>query len=306
MKIKDIVKLWMAEKKLQVKASSLSTYMNHVDNYIIPEFGGLEEITEEIIQEWIYRAINDGKISGKSVRDVIITLKMILKYGAKKKLINFPDFELNYPTHSLSAKTKLEVLSKADYKKLTDYLFGNFTFQNLGLLITLYTGMRIGEVSALKWYDVDLVEGVFHVDATIQRIYFFDEEEGKKRTKVIMDSAKTINSTRDIPISKKLLPILKSVKKVVNDDFFVLSNGPKPIEPRTYRNYYKKVLDKLNIRRIKFHGLRHTFATYLIEGGADVKTTSVLLGHSKTSITMDIYVHPNMQQKRSAIDKFLK
>jgi integrase len=153
--------------------------------------------------------------------------------------------------------------------------------------------MRIGEVCALRWSDIDVDEGVFRVGRTIQRIYIVDGD--KRYTKLNIDTAKTKNSEREIPISKKLLKQFKAIKKVVNDDFYVLTNDKKPTEPRTYRNYYKDLLGQLKIPPIKFHGLRHTFATYCIEGGADVKTTSVLLGHSNVSITLNIYVHPDFK-----------
>ena len=96
------------------------------------------------------------------------------------------------------------------------------------------------------------------------------------------------------------------MKKVVKDEYFILTNDTKPTEPRTYRNYYKRLLNKLGIPDIKFHGLRHSFATRCIEANSDYKTVSVILGHSNISTTLNLYVHPNKEQKKKCIDKMLK
>ena len=185
-----------------------------------------------------------------------------------------------------------------------NYLRDNFTFKNLGIFICLSTGMRIGEICGLRWQDVDVDDGVIMVRHTLQRIYILDE--GERHTEIILDTPKTSNSIRDIPMSSELLRIMKQFNKVVNDDYFVISNDINPIEPRTYRNYYKRLCKKLDIPELKFHGLRHSFATRCIEANGDYKTVSVLLGHSNISTTLNLYVHPNKEQKKKLINKMLK
>jgi integrase len=167
--------------------------------------------------------------------------------------------------------------------------------------ICLCSGMRIGEVCALTWDDVDTDNGTIHVRRTIQRIYNIDE--GLRKTELILDAPKTKNSIREIPMSKDLLRMLKPIKKIVNGSFFVLTNDAKPTEPRTYRTYYKNLMKELGIPALKFHGLRHSFATRCIESKCDYKTVSVLLGHSNISTTLNLYVHPNFEQKKKAIDQ---
>lgn len=157
---------------------------------------------------------------------------------------------------------------------------------------------------ALTWEDIDTDNGVISVNRTIQRIYVI--EEGNRRTELILDTPKTKNSIREIPISKDLLKILKPFKKIVNPSFFVLTNDVKPTEPRTYRSYYKNLMKELNMPKLKFHGLRHSFATRCIESNCDYKTVSVLLGHSNISTTLNLYVHPNMEQKKKAIEQMFK
>ena len=107
-------------------------------------------------------------------------------------------------------------------------------------------------------------------------------------------------------MTKELFAMMKPLKKVVNDDFYILTNAEYPTEPRTYRNYYTKLMEKLGIPKLKYHGLRHSFATRCIEAGCDYKTVSVLLGHSNISTTLDLYVHPNMEQKKRCIAKVFK
>lgn len=225
-----------------------------------------------------------------------------MKFGVKNEFMNYYEWDIKYPTET-SCKS-IEVLSVANHKKILKYIHDNFTFRNLGIYICLSTGLRIGEVCALKWSDIDITAGTISIQRTIERIYIVDN--GEKHTEVVINTPKTKNSFREIPMSKELLSIVKPLKKIVNDNFFVLTNESDPTEPRTYRNYYKRLMKNLEIPEIKFHGLRHSFATRCIESNCDYKTVSVLLGHSNISTTLNLYVHPNMEQKKKCIDKMLK
>ena len=185
------------------------------------------------------------------------------------------------------------------------YVKRNISFRNLGIYLCLSTGVRIGELCALQWKDIDTDTGYVSVNKTIARIYLMDEN-GKNRTEVVIDTPKTQNSLREIPIYNELLKLLKPLKRIVNPEYYVLTNSPPPLEPRTYRNYYKKIMKTLNVPNIKFHGLRHSFATRCIESNCDYKTVSVLLGHSKINTTLNLYVHPNLNQKKKCINKMFK
>lgn len=298
----EIATLWREDKKQYVKKSTISVYVLLLENHLMPVFGDRQnEITEEEVQQFILQKLSDG-LSQKSIKDIIIILNMILKFGAKNKWIHYSSFELKYPTEH--SKKEIEVLSKSYQKKMMNYIKEHFTFRNLGIYICLCTGMRIGEICALTWEDIDTDEGVIHIRKTIQRIYVI---EGKKRyTEIVLDTPKTKNSIREIPMSRELLRMLKPFKKIVNPSFFVLTNDEKHTEPRTYRSYYKKLMDKLDIPPMKFHGLRHSFATRCIESKCDYKTVSVLLGHANISTTLNLYVHPNMEQKRKAVEQMFK
>lgn len=299
--INQITEEWKEEKKKYVKKSTYAAYQLLIQNHIKPYFGDLYEVNEEKVQQFVFDKLDAG-LSEKTIRDIIIVLKMILKFGIKNGYLEYAQIDAKFP--SKQEKKDLDVLSKADQKKFMEHLRNNFTFKNLGIFICLSTGMRIGEICGLRWCDVDTVEGVIKVRHTLQRIYIIEGET--RHTELLLDTPKTANSVRDIPMSSELLKMLKSLNKVVNENYYVISNDIKPIEPRTYRNYYKKLCKQLDIPELKFHGLRHNFATRCIESKADYKTVSVLLGHSNISTTLNLYVHPNKEQKKKTIDKMLR
>ena len=299
--ISQIVELWKIDKKLYVKKSTLSAYILLIENHLLPEFGNSSEIEEEQVQKFVFQKLEQG-LSQKTVKDILIVLKMILKFGAKNKWIQFSPFQIQYPT--VRENQQIEVLSRTHQKKVMNYIQEHFTFRNLGIYICLSSGIRIGEICALTWKDIDTDNGIIYIRKTIQRIYVI--ENGERRTELLLDSPKTKNSIREIPMSRELLRMLKPFKKIVNPTFFVLTNDSKPTEPRTYRSYYKNLMRQLEIPEIKFHGLRHSFATRCIESKCDYKTVSVLLGHSNISTTLNLYVHPNLEQKKKAIDQMFR
>lgn len=298
----ETAKLWKEEKKQYVKISTFSAYCLLCDNHLLPYFGTLEDIIEKDIQEFVLIKIKNG-LSEKTIKDSLIVLKMILKFGDKNGYLKLHTYDVKFPTSH--EKKQIEVLTRENQKKLLDFVRNEFSFKNLGIYICLCTGVRIGELCALKWDNFDLEEKIINIKHTIQRIYLMDEN-GNKYTKLIISDPKTKESMRDIPLSTELVKIITPLMKVVNKGFYVLTNDEKPTEPRTYRNYYKRILKKLDIPDIKFHGLRHTFATRCIETNSDYKTVSVILGHSNITTTLNLYVHPNKEQKKKCIDKMLK
>lgn len=300
--ISEIIDLWKLDKKQYVKKSTYSAYLLLIENHILPAFAEKESIEEVDVQNFVFAKLNDG-LSQKSIKDILIVLKMIMKFGVKHKYLEYQEFDIKFPTER--EVKELEVLSVSNQKKLLNFLRENFTFKNLGVFITLNTGMRIGEMCGLMWDDVDTENGIIRVRRTVQRIYVI-EDSGDRHTEISIDTPKTKNSIRDIPMTTELLKILKPLKKVVNGNYFVLTNEAKPTEPRTYRNYYKRVLNRLEIPYLKFHGLRHSFATRCVESKCDYKTVSVILGHSNISTTLNLYVHPNLEQKKRCIDQMNK
>lgn len=299
---REVSILWKEEKRKFVKLSTISAYVIILENHLLDSFGDCTKvIREELVQDFVFEKLNTG-LSQKTVKDFLIVLKMVYRYGVKMGVMEHCDWDIKYPvSHERNA---IEVLSIANQRKLMTFLVNNFTFRNLGILLCLHTGMRIGEVCALQWGDIDIVQGVICVKRTIERIYII--EDNIRRTELIISTPKTQNSIREIPLSKELIRLLKSLKKVVNSKFYVLTNEATPTEPRTYRNYYKSILLALKIPHLKFHGLRHSFATRCIESKCDYKTVSVILGHANISTTLNLYVHPNLEQKKRCIDRMTK
>jgi integrase len=299
--ISEIISAWKSDKRQYVKKSTFSAYMLLIENHLLPLFGSKYNVEESEVQSFVFQKLKDG-LSQKSVKDILIVLKMVLKFGVKNKWLEHRHFDIRFPTEH--KRSNIEVLSRAHQKKLMDYVQEHFTFRNLGIYICLSAGMRIGEVCALTWEDIDIENGIIHIRRTIQRIYMIDA--GVRKTELILDTPKTKNSIREIPIGRNLLKILKPIRKIMNGNFFVLTNDARPTEPRTYRSYYKKFMQALDMPRLKFHGLRHSFATRCIESKCDYKTVSVILGHSNISTTLNLYVHPNLEQKKKCIDQMLK
>ena len=299
--IREIAAAWKEYKRPYVKQSTMAAYVLILENHILPTFGEDNSLPEQSVQAFVLHKIESG-LSTKSVKDILIVLKMVMKFGVKKEWMTYYEWDIKYPPSS--ENKVLDVLSVTNHRKILNHIQSHFTFMGLGIYISLSTGLRIGEICALKWSDINVTDGILTVNRTIERIYIIEGE--KKHTELVINTPKTKNSCREIPMNKELLGMLKPLKKVVNDDYYILTNDERPTEPRTYRNYYKRVMEKLDIPKLKYHGLRHSFATRCIEAGCDYKTVSVLLGHSNISTTLNLYVHPNMEQKKRCIDKVFK
>lgn len=299
--VREIAAAWKEYKRPYVKQSTMAAYVLILENHVLPYFGDGDSLHEHEVQAFVLQKLGNG-LSVKTVKDILIVLKMVMKFGVKNEWMTYYEWDIKYPT--TTSNKELEVLSVANHRKILNYIQSHFTFAGLGIYISLSTGLRIGEICALKWSDINVVDGTITISRTIERIYIIEGE--KKHTELIINTPKTKNSCREIPMSKELLAMIKPLKKVVNDDFYVLTNDERPTEPRTYRNYYNGLMAKLDIPKLKYHGLRHSFATRCIEAGCDYKTVSVLLGHSNISTTLNLYVHPNMEQKKRCITKMFK
>ena len=251
---------WKSDKQRYVKQSTYAAYVLILENHILPSFGNCESLNEKLVQEFVLQKLNGG-LSIKTVKDILIVLKMVMKFGVKNQWMNYCEWDIKYPT--TETNKEIEVLTVVHHKKILDFIKQNFTFRNLGIYISLTTGLRIGEICGLKWPDINTDNGTIVVNRTIERIYMVEGEH--KHTELVINTPKTKNSCREIPMNKELLAMVKPLKKVVNTDFYVLTNEEKPTEPRTYRNYYHRLMARLDIPRLKYHGLRHSFATRCIE-----------------------------------------
>ena len=294
----DVSKIWCDAKRPIVKHSTMCAYLLTLQTHLLPWFGTMETIAECDVQQFVIDKCASG-LARKTVRAMVAVLKSIVKYGNKHGIFHFEEWEIEYPTDT--ENKLLPTLSLNHQRILMNHLIEQPTQQNIGVLLALCTGMRIGEVCALQWEDVDFTQRIITVRHTVGRIYNCE----LKTTERIHTSPKTKNSCREIPISKQLFQSLKTVRKQSQSPY-VVGTSTQSKEPRSYRDYFSRLLKRLNIPHLVFHGLRHTFATRCIESQCDYKTVSVILGHSNVATTLNLYVHPNLSQKKKCIDRMSK
>ena len=305
---KDWIWDWLSYKKDYIKESTYANYSNIISNHIAPDLGKyyLKDLNNKIIQEFLLkkykigRLDNLGGLSSKTIRDIVAIIKSSLKFAMKEDLIS--NFNLDFIYPKISSKDKIYTISKQDQDKLIDYILKNQSSKNFGILLTLYSGIRIGELCALQWKDIDFKNNILNINKTLQRVYIKDKQINK--SKLIITNPKTHNAEREIPLNKDFAKELKKFK--TDNEDYILSGSRKWIEPRTYRRFFARILEKVKIDKINFHGLRHTFATNCIKLGVDYKTVSELLGHATVNITLNLYVHPQMSQKKKCIDLICK
>ena len=297
---KHVIK-WLNEKKSYVKESTYANYSYIVYNYIIPYVGNynVKKLNKKVLQDLILN-LHEKSLSNKTIKDIIMVIKSSLRKVFEENKIKSFSLKLVYPKEK-NIKT-MNVLSKNEQHILMEYIIKNISDKNVGILLSLLCGLRIGEVCALKWENIDLENKIIHITKTIQRIYI--KENNTILSKVVITNPKTIKSNRDIPINDFMYEKLINLRK--NNNVFVLSGNAQYIDPRTYRNYFTKILKSLNLRHFKYHALRHTFASNLISLKIDYKTVSELLGHSNISLTLNLYVHPSNQDKLECIDILTK
>lgn len=305
---KDWIWDWLFYKKDYIKESTYANYSNIISNHIAPDLGKyyLNELDNKLIQKFLLNKYRNGRLdnlgglSNKTIRDIMAIIKSSLKDAYKEGIIRNLNLDFIYPKSN--SKDKIYTLSKQDQDKLTNYILLNKSVKSLGILLTLYSGIRIGELCALQWKDIDFKNNILHINKTLQRVYIKDNNV--KNSKIIITNPKTHNAERDIPLNKDFAKELKNYK--TNSEDYLLSCTNKWIEPRTYRRFFERTIKKANIEKINFHGLRHTFATNCIKLGVDYKTVSELLGHATVNITLNLYVHPQMSQKKKCINMICK
>lgn len=290
---------WIENKKLSVKDSTLAHYKMILDKHIFPLLGryDISDVTSDIILQYMNRLIIDGYAT-KTAVDILNVIKNIMKYAKHKGFCCNCDLSII----SLKiCKSEIETLTTFEQKKLCNYIENNLDNRNFGILLCLCTGIRIGELCALKWSDIDISEKILNINKTMLRIsnnYFADN----CKTKIIITSPKSECSVRQIPISNNIIDVMKKLNRT--DNAYVLTGSADNfIEPRNMQYYFKTVLKKCEIRNVKFHILRHTFATRCVENGFEIKSLSEILGHSSIKITLDRYVHSSMDLKRKNMDK---
>lgn len=299
----DLLDEWLEDMQYNIKESTYSRYEFLIHRHIVPQIGHLYicELSNEVLLDFTKNKLQSGRLNGegglspKTVIGMLSIIKLSLKFGQDKGYSFNYDLSIQNPKQY---KPNIQILSIEDQRKLESSL--NEDPFCLGILLSLYAGLRIGEVCALKWGDIDLFNGNLQVRKTIIRISDVDKK-GEKKTKIIMDSPKTACSIRKIPLPQFLISILLPYKK--ESEYFVVTGNHKYIEPRTYYRKYKHLTASCGLEHYNYHALRHTFATRCVESGFDLKSLSEILGHANVSTTLQRYVHPSMELKKTHMNK---
>ena len=305
MKFEDLALEWFENKKKFLKESTEAYYLFELQNYIIPALGDIEieKLNEEMIQKNVYswqtqNGIHNTTIKKSTISNLVTLIKQILKYAAKKNIISPFELEILYIPEIPTSQNK--TFTNEEQDNIIEAVISDLSFKSFGILLGIHTGMRIGELCALHWNNIDRIQNVIYINNTLQRVY---NKNLQPSTRIIIGKPKTIKSIRNIPLSEKIQSAISYLPEI-NRDGYVLTNTTSFMEPRTYRRFYAKFLKKHNINYLNFHCLRHSFATRLIQNGADYKCVSELLGHTNINTTLNMYVHPNLKQKRECINLF--
>lgn len=288
---------WLENKNNKIKSSTYIMYKYIIDRYSKTEIGNLSlKELEKYNFESFVSEINK-KFAPKTAKDLLTILRSILCYANEMYSTKIKTKTIVNPKQN---KKPLKILSKDEQKRIEQTCMEINTLKSLGIVICLNTGLRIGEICALKWENIDLDRKEIRVRKTLERLY-----DSKEKTIIIIDTPKSQNSVRDIPMSRKLYSILSKMKnKYSEEDYFLTGKEDKFIEPGNYRAYFERILKKSKIKhKYKFHILRHTFATNCIGVGMDIKTLSEILGHSNVEITLNKYVHSSYETKKKFLEK---
>lgn len=295
---------WLETMKPQLKESSVVKYTNILKKYLFPHFenNSIEAITREEIDAYIKDLLtgehNKVGLAPKTVLGIVSVLKGVFEYADQYRKYDVADIRrisIKQPQKSM------RVLSVSEQQKLSQYLCKDLTLTNLGILVCLYTGIRIGEICALKWEDISFEEQYLYVHKTMQRIQ--NNKNAQKKTSVWISTPKSVCSIRKIPLPDELFKLLVAARCPENT-YFLTGLEDSFIEPRTLQNRFKATIHTCAIQDANFHALRHTFATRCIELGFDVKSLSEILGHTSVNITLNRYVHPSMDLKQKNMNMF--
>ncbi len=302
----EVLELWMENNRIRLKGGTVNKYQHVIDAQIIPTLGKIKisQLTSTYINSFLLQKLQDGRLDGAGalsaayVKSIMLIISSAINFAVKEQFCTPLKAPIAKPVET---KKELVILDKTEQKRLETFLIQDISSTKLGILLSLYTGLRIGETCALRWDDIDFNKKTLHVRHTIARISN-RTQASPHHTSLILDTPKTKTSHREIPIPSALLPILKELYRISQSEY-VISNKINFVSPRTYEYRYHKILEQCGIRSVNYHVLRHTFATRCIETGMDVKSLSEILGHANVGITLNTYVHSSIELKRSQLEK---
>lgn len=294
--VTELFSEWLSAVRNSVKESTFANYTMKINHHILPVFGTVpyELLTSAAVHDFITRKIDSG-LSAKYVSDIIIILKSMAKYMKRVHGYRNPVEYVNLPKQKRHEKS---LYSAAQQRNLTAFLMRNMNLTSLGILLSLYTGLRIGEICGLKWKDIDYSQKILNVNRTVQRI------QTATGSKLSVTAPKTVSARRSIPIPSCIIKLLRRFSSA--GELYVLSGTEQPVEPRTMQNRFHAMLKKAGLPSINYHSLRHMFATNSLQAGFDIKTLSEILGHASVETTLRAYVHSSMERKAVCMNLLMK
>lgn len=291
----ELCQRWEEELRGRVKPSTMIRYETICNLYILPMIGRspVQSLNEQKISAFI-QAISD-RLSSKTVRDILSVLRNVLQYAQR---VGAYTGELPIWLAPKSQRREMRVLTREE-QRLLEVVLPLQEPRGMGILLCLYTGLRLGEACGLMWGDIDLSEGTVAVRRTLQRL---PQSGGTARTALHMGPPKTSSSCRKIPLPPFLVDIMRPLQQEPNA-FVLTGQADKPMQPRTYQYIFKRYLERAGVKDANFHALRHTFATRCVESGFDPKSLSEILGHATVDITLNRYVHASLDWKRQQMNR---
>jgi len=304
---KDWLADWLTNYvKPSAKDKTYGRYSDIINHHLLPNLGEykLNDLTPIVVQRFITELTQNGNLrtgKGLSANSVNSIITVIQGSMSTANLLGFTDgYEMNKLKRPKTKEKQVECFSPAEQKIIEQAVLADRREKMKGIIICLYTGLRIGELLALEWNDIDFAKAELHVTKTCH------DSKNKNGTFCrITDAPKTENSQRVIPLPKQLLPMLKEMKKRSCSEL-VITGNEKILSVRSYQRSFELLLKKNGIPHRGFHAIRHTFATRAIECGMDIKSLSEILGHKNATVTLNRYVHSLMEHKRSMMDKLGK
>lgn len=299
MNLKTLVSEFLEEHKFSIKERTYLTYLQIANHYLKGSIGECElsKLSSVELNNYIQNLRKSFEALA-TIKIIKTLLNQALNYAFSRKYINNTiKISVNLKSQNMH---KISFLEDSEINKIEEYILNKKRYHLYGILITLYTGLRIGELLALKWDNIDFQNKVMNITATICDVAF------DKKMYHIESSPKSESGLREIPLTNNVIKLLLDLRKNQENSIFVVSKKGKQLFVRAYQDSFARLLRRLKIKHYGFHSLRHTFATRCYRHGMDIKTLSELLGHSSPSVTLKIYVHTDLNIKRKALDLVTK